>query len=175
MINRCHLNRRCFLQTGALGAASALIITPLSPLCRAGCSPKNSRVNVYDLGGDCQGIESTQEASLQGDYGLDTKPALFGSNGWWQLLGTEKLPLYTIEGVISEVYMSGHNDFPEFEVDDGTVRTQWMRLGDDSVYFVGRPVRLQYVEMKFKKVAGKRPVTDDVCECVVRIDMGELS
>ncbi len=175
MINRHHLNRRCFLQTGALGAASASIITPLSPLCRAVRSPKNSRVNVYDLGGDCQGIESTQEASLQGDYGLDTKPALFGSNEWWQLLGTEKLPLHTIEGVISEVYMSGHNDFPEFEVDDGTARTQWMRLGDDSVYIVGRPVRLQFVEMKFKKVAGKRPVTDDVCECVIRIDMGELS
>lgn len=175
MINRHHLNRRCFLQAGVLGAASVSIVTPLSPLRRTGCSPKNSRVNVYDLGADCRGIESTQEASLHGDYGLETKPALFGSNEWWQLLGTEKLPLHTIEGVISEAYMSGHNDFPEFEVDDGTARTQWMRRGDDTVYIVGRPVRLKFVEMKFKKVVGKLPVTDDTCECVIRIDMGETS
>ena len=76
--------------------------------------------------------------------------------------------------MISEVYMSGHNDFPEFEVDDGTIRTQWMRLGDDSAYIVGRSIRLQYVEMKFKKVIGKMPVSDDVCECVIRIDMDRI-
>jgi len=33
--------------------------------------------------------------------------------------------------------MSGHNDFPEFEMDDGHARTKWMRYGEDSAYTIG--------------------------------------
>ncbi len=47
--------------------------------------------------------------------------------------------------------MSGHNDWPEFEIDDGAKKTRWTREGSNEMYRVGRRVRLKYVLQKPKK------------------------
>ncbi|TWT89875.1 hypothetical protein Mal64_02570 [Pseudobythopirellula maris] len=58
--------------------------------------------------------------------------------------------------------MSGHNDYAEFEIDDGDSKTSWTRqlsptdndtLTDEEkwkLYHEGNAVRLQYVKQKFK-------------------------
>ena len=48
--------------------------------------------------------------------------------------------------------MSGHNDYPEFEIDDGQEKTQWTREGKDEAYVIGRRVKLKYVLQKPKRV-----------------------
>ncbi len=127
-------------------------------------------VTIYDFRRDKRQIEILQEASLhRDDCGLVTTPALVGSPEWWELVGTEALPVHTIEGTISRVYMSGHNDFPEFEIDAGETKTQWMRQGEDTAYTVGRPIRLRYVEMKFKKRIKALP---PVSRCELTIEVG---
>ncbi len=109
-------------------------------------------ITIYNLKMDKRWIDLVQNASLhRDDCGLTTEPALFGTPEWWSFVGTEKLPVHTVEGVITRVYMSGHNDFPEFEVDDGTEMMRWERRGEDSAFTVGRRVRIRYVEMAFKR------------------------
>lgn len=127
-------------------------------------------ITIYDFRRDKRQIEIMQNASLhRDDCGLVTTPALVGSPEWWDLVGTERLPIHTIEGKISGVYMSGHNDFPEFEIDDGVTKTQWMRQGDDAAYTVGRFIRLRYVEMAFKrKLKSLLPVS----RCEILIEVG---
>ena len=152
-MNRDLVNRRCFLRTSALYAAcTSALATPFAfSLDPATCATTSNNITVYDLRDDTLGIESTQRTSLQSDYGIEPKPALFGSDEWWRILGTEELPLFTIEGVISKVYMSGHNDFPEFELKSGSTKTHWMRLGNDSVYVIGRPMQISYTFLKLKE------------------------
>jgi hypothetical protein len=127
-------------------------------------------ITIYELKYDDNHIKITQDASLHRDNcGLVTEPALFGSSEWWCLVGTDRLPRHTQEGTITRVYMSGHNDFPEFEMDDGHEKTKWMRQGDDSAYTVGRKIRIQYVEMLFKRrVKG----LGDKSKCVLTIEVG---
>ena len=109
-------------------------------------------ITIYNLKMDKRWIELVQNASLhRDDCGLTTEPTLFGTPEWWSFVGTEKLPVHTIEGVITRVFISGHNDFPEFEVDDGTEKTHWERRGEDSAFTVGRRIRIRYVEMAFKR------------------------
>ncbi|GEM_PF-4029771 len=64
--------------------------------------------------------------------------------------------------------MSGHNDFAEFEIDDGKTKTRWMRQGDDAAYTVGRPIRLRYVEMAFKRPIKALP---PMSRCVITIEV----
>jgi hypothetical protein len=105
-MNRDLVNRRCFLSTSALYAAcTSALATPFTfSVDPAICATTSNNITVYDLRDDTLGIESTQRTSLQSDYGIESKPALFGSDVWWRILGTEELRLLTIEGVISKVY-----------------------------------------------------------------------
>jgi hypothetical protein len=120
-------------------------------------------VKIYDLSLDSREIEQVQQATLSTkDYGLKPIPALFGSPEWWKSIESGVLPVHTIVGKISRVYMSGHNDFPEFEIDDGQIKTKWMRRGEASAYVVGRGIRIRYVEMKFKKSFGSSPISRSV-------------
>ena len=112
-------------------------------------------VKIYDLKRDSRKIGLIQKATLETkDYGLVPNPALFGSDDWWRAIENTEIPIHTIEGVISRVYMSGHNDFPEFEIDDGKELTKWTREGNDGRYAVGRRVRLMYVFQTPKRAFG---------------------
>lgn len=127
-------------------------------------------ITIYDLKQDKRHIKLVQDASLhRPDAGLVSKPALFGSRAWWNHVGTDSLPVHTLRGIVTRVYMGGHNDYPEFEMDDGVAKTRWGRLGEDSAYTPGRPIRIRYVEMKFKKGI---PRLSNVSKCVLTVDVG---
>ncbi len=125
---------------------------------------------IYDLKRDEREIMLVQNASLhRDDCGLATSPALFGSAEWFGMVGTDALPVHTLEGKITRVYMSGHNDFPEFEMDDGVEKTKWMRRGENPAYIAGRRIRIRYVEMKWKRPLKGLGPTD---ECVLTVEVG---
>jgi hypothetical protein len=112
-------------------------------------------VKIYDLKQDHRQIGLIQKATLETkDYGLVPEHALFGSPDWWRAVEENLIPVHTIEGIISRVYMSGHNDYPEFEIDDGQEKTRWTREGKDEAYVIGRRVKLKYVFQKPKKAFG---------------------
>lgn len=132
-------------------------------------------VTVYDLSKEKEEIRITQEASLHGlGYGLQQNPALFGSKKWWDLVDTDFLPLYIMQGKINDVYLAGHNDFPEFEIDDGKTKTHWQIYGDQSYYKKQRLVRLEYVEMEFKENTDWFVDLDEKCECVIKLQIDIL-
>jgi hypothetical protein len=109
-------------------------------------------VKVYDLAQDQDTIALVQKASLQThDFGFLPEIALFGSKEWWAAVEDGRIPRHVVEGVISRVYMSGHGDRPEFEIESGGQITRWTRFGDQKVYKAGRRVRLEYVLQRPKK------------------------
>ena len=53
---------------------------------------------IYNLIDEPDEIEITQKASISsGTEGLSQIPALFGSEDWWKLVGTDLLPLRIIQ------------------------------------------------------------------------------
>ena len=136
-------------------------------------------VQIYDLRYDRAHIENVQKATSQTkDFGLISEHGLFGSEEWWKAVADGTIPTYTIEGVISRVFMSGHNDYEEFEVDDGTKKTCWTRQTSEipgsslsrsqmaDLYKEGKSVRITYVKQKFKKAI---PGLGKESECVLGI------
>ena len=121
-------------------------------------------VKVYDLRTDIPHIQDIQTATLQtAEYGLKPDHGLFGSDEWWFAIEEGLIPKLVVDGVISRVYMSGHNDFPEFDVTSDQGKTSWERLGNDRCYVIGRRVHLIYVKQQFKvplKIGRGRQLTE---------------
>jgi hypothetical protein len=110
---------------------------------------------IYALRKDQRLIDLVQAATLETrDYGLVPTNGLFGSDEWWDAIETGELDVHFLEGTISRVYMSGHNDFPQFEIEARLNRSQWERKGDDSAYIVGKRVKVVYVEQLLKRGFG---------------------
>jgi|SRR5882672_175263 len=117
-----------------------------------------SPVRVYDVRQDVGTIKATQCTTLETDGGLALLEGLLCySDEWFRAVETGKVPSKTLDGVITRVFMSGHNDFPEFELEASGEKTRWARvvskpyIGDgDHLYVVGRKTRLMYVEHPWK-------------------------
>lgn len=131
---------------------------------------------VYQLRKDHKYIQLVQEATLgREDAGLKITHGLFGSEEWWDNIKNGALPTDTIKGVISDVYMSGHTDYPEFEVlsSDGH-KTTWARDVnnglEDGIYEIGKKVEIDSVIQKFKNVC---PVLGEDSKCVIEIRIEE--
>jgi hypothetical protein len=106
-------------------------------------------VKVYDLMEDTETIQLVQRATLNTkEFGLEPDVALYGSDEWWRAVDDGRIATHSVSGTISRVYMSGHGDWPEFEVDSGGEKTRWTRVGDQSLYEPGRPVKVEYVLQK---------------------------
>lgn len=119
---------------------------------------------VYRLREDRQHIAAVQWVTLNGG-GLEQTHGLLGSEEWWKRIEAGELPLHTIHGTLSYVYMSGHNDFPECEVTSGSgERTQWPRYGEDSWYQVGNSIEIDYVVQRYKQPVGLPPDSRVVVE-----------
>ncbi len=104
---------------------------------------------IYSLRKDKKSIKQIQKVTLTTEkYGISTEHGLFGSEEWWKSIDENKLELKTIEGTISKVYMSGHNDFPEFKVLSNGIETSWVRMGNEKLYKEGAEVKLEYVQTK---------------------------
>ncbi len=137
---------------------------------------------VYSLRNDTQSIEGTQEATLTSKkFGLQQTHGLFGSPEWWRNIDNGKLPVQTLRGVISRVYMGSMGDWPEFEVtsEDGARSESFTRMchtrEQDAEYQVGRKIEVDYVWQKFKKSLSAGPATDTEIILEIRIDNMSVS
>ena len=108
---------------------------------------------IYDLRDDKRTIKLIQDATLNTkNFGLKPEYGLFGSEEWWEAIEDGAIPKKVLEGIISRVYMSGHNDFPEFEVTAlDNNKTSWERRGHDKYYVLGRKIKIIYVVQKFRQ------------------------
>lgn len=103
-------------------------------------------VKVYDLQDDTQRVRAMQmRTRSKARPFMRTKWGLVGSPEWWDNIERNNL-VHTIEGHISRVYMSGHNDFPEMEVIDNNGTTRWPRMGEETSYVAGAMIRIEYVD-----------------------------
>ncbi|MCH7725028.1 MAG: hypothetical protein IH991_00905 [Planctomycetes bacterium] len=122
-----------------------------------------SATRIYDLAEDHELIEKVQHATLTTtDFGLVPEVALYGSREWWRAIEDARIPLHTIEGVISDVFVSGESNWPQFEIDSNGHKTTWTRFGDSDAYQIGNRVRLTYVVQKPKKSWTGDPFQNEV-------------
>lgn len=120
-----------------------------------------SWLQIYDLRQDLHRVSAIQEATLKTDhYGIEPTYGLFGSEQWWQHVEDSTLPLHTMRGKITRVYMASMNDWPEFELrcEEGSLN-RFERLVSpagqflDDEYVVGRRVEVDYVLQEFRRQA----------------------
>lgn len=123
---------------------------------------------VYNLRNDTMTIKAVREASLDKNsfHGFKIENGLlFGTDDWFNAIEANVIKKRAVRGVISKVYMTGHNDFPEFEIQNSQGKSTWERMGDDQFYVVGRDVELTLVEQKTKRGV--------VSQCILQIKIGE--
>lgn len=128
---------------------------------------------IYTLKNDFRRIKMIQEASLNKNsysgYKIENG-LLFGTKEWFNAIGNGIIPKHIIKGVISRVYMSGHNDYPEFEIESNEGKTTWTREGIDAAYKVGKNIELIYVEQKYKRPTD---IIGAISKCVIEIKIAE--
>jgi len=106
---------------------------------------------VYRLQDDVTRVEQLQRATLNTEeFGIEPTHGLFGSDEWWGRIESGELPVGTVTGKISRVYMASMGDWPQFEVteSDGS-KSDWTREANtkelSALYVVGRAVEIDYV------------------------------
>ena len=113
-------------------------------------------VKIHDLKEEANWIQLVQKATLETeDSGLVPEHGLFGSPDWWRAIEEGVIPVHIVEGIISRVYMTGMNDWPEFEIDNGGEKSSWTRQGDDEMYQVGKRAKVKFVYQR-PKLRGAR-------------------
>lgn len=108
---------------------------------------------IYDLRADADWVAKVQKATLTTkDYGIEPTHGIFGSDEWWLQIADGRLPMHTLKGTITRVYMGSMGDWPEFEMkcDDGALlkftRKQTLRDGTrDGFYTVGSKIEIDAV------------------------------
>jgi hypothetical protein len=108
---------------------------------------------TYKFDTDKESIERLQEVSKEkSSIGLKIENGLLiGSKEWFQAIENGLIEKHTLEGKITRVFMSGHNDFAEFEIECNGIISSWPRKGDDKDYIIGKRVELDYVIQKYKR------------------------
>jgi hypothetical protein len=130
---------------------------------------------AYDLRADTDYLRGIADVTRSG-RGISSDPAVVGTDEWWSLVGTDRLPLHSQEGTIGRVFWSGHNDFAEFTLvaDDGS-RHDWPRWGDHALYVEGLRARIQWIEQRW--AAAERgafgDVIGEVTHLCVRVEVEE--
>lgn len=109
---------------------------------------------AYNFKDDKEAIKRLQEVSIdpKSNYGLKVENGLLvGTKEWFLATEDGQLPKETLTGRISKVYMSGHNDWPEFEIESKEGLSTWTREGNDNLYQVGKLVEIDFVIQKYKR------------------------
>jgi hypothetical protein len=99
---------------------------------------------VYDLREHKKEIICIQDKIKQGLSGYREKWGLFGTPEWFENIENDNL-IETIDGVISDVYMGGHNDFPMFSIFDGKSTYQFEIKGAEKFYLKGKKIHFEGV------------------------------
>jgi hypothetical protein len=121
---------------------------------------------IYLLKKDKDKIKRIQKASIDqsSKYGfIIDNHLVFGTNEWFKSIEEGDIKKYIVKGVISKVFWSGHNDYPEFEIENKNGNSKWTRDGIEKAYVVGNNVELVYVEQKFKNGL--------ISKCVLQINI----
>ena len=114
--------------------------------------PPADWVVAYDLATDQETISQVQRATLiTKDFGLVPEVALYGSDEWWAAIRDGRIPKHEVTGSISRLYMTGHGDWPEFELDSNGTKTTWTRMGNQAVYAEGKEAKIEYVMQKLRR------------------------
>jgi hypothetical protein len=109
-------------------------------------------IKVYDFRKDKKWIEFLRVWVFGNQFGESRNQPIDGyipgTIEWFAKIDEGQLPLYKVQGVISKVHMTGHNDWPEFEIDSNGVITEWTRMGNETEYIVGREVIVTYTKQE---------------------------
>ena len=109
---------------------------------------------VYNLQDDKKRLEIIRNYPVSPNIkteNLKNDIPLPGTKEWFIAFEENKISYKVLRGKIKEVYMSGHNDFPEVSVESETETTIWMRLGEDKEYIKNRKIEIYYVEIPIKR------------------------
>jgi hypothetical protein len=128
---------------------------------------------VYDLAEDSETVACLQDASLnRPGFGLKPEPELFGSEQWWRAIDDGVLAVHAIEGTITRSYLSGHNDFPEFDLQSDTGEiTTWQRRGNENGYAEGAQARVSFVVQHFNDDVKLLREQDRVVSVVTKVEV----
>ncbi|MFN8278211.1 MAG: hypothetical protein U0T84_12070 [Chitinophagales bacterium] len=110
--------------------------------------------SAYKFQDDKEAIKRLQEVSSdpKSNYGLKVENGLLvGTKEWFLATEDGRLQKETLTGRITKVYMSGHNDWPEFEIESKEGLSTWTREGNDSLYQVGKLIEIDFVIQIFKR------------------------
>jgi len=129
---------------------------------------------IYNLKEDLNKINLIQEASLDKSSrsGLKIKNGLlFGTREWFNAIESGIIKKNVVAGFISKVYMTGHNDYPRFDIISESGKSEWTRYGQDSEYIVGRKIELYYVEQELKWGVFNQMSSKCIVQIRVSLDM----
>ena len=132
---------------------------------------------IYNLKEDLTIIDLIQEASLDNSSrsGLKIKNGLlFGTREWFNAIESGVIKKNVVTGLISKVYMTGHDDYPQFDIISESGKSGWTRYGQDSQYIVGRKIELYYVEQEFKWGFLNQMVSKCIVQIKVSLDIYPL-
>ena len=113
-------------------------------------------LTIYRLRSDKDFIAQVQKATVTTErFGIESTHGLFGSPEWWRHVRDGTLPVHTLRGAITRVYMGSMNDWPEFTMRSDTGQeSSWSRYASDpvfaSLYTVGRRIELDYVVQRHR-------------------------
>jgi hypothetical protein len=64
--------------------------------------------------------------------GLEPEVALYGSDDWWGAIADGRISKHEARGTITRLFVSGHGDWPELELDSNGTKTNWTRFGQQA-------------------------------------------
>ena len=129
---------------------------------------------IYNLKEDLTIIDLIQEASLDNSSrsGLKIKNGLlFGTREWFNAIESGIIKKNVVTGLISKVYMTGHNDYPQFDIINENGKSEWSRYGQDDEYIVGRKIKLYYVEQELKWGVFNQMISKCIVQIQVSLDV----
>jgi len=132
-------------------------------------------IRVYDLHHDRAYVESVQTATLTSkDFGLVPEHGLFGSDEWWLAVDSGDIAVRVTEGEITDVFDTGHRDYPVFALSGRTWTRQTSETDDRTLT---RPEKWAafrkgvYARVRFA-IQRHRRSDWGLSECVLSIDLG---
>ena len=112
---------------------------------------------VYQFKNDEQKIADVQKATRTTEqFGVEPTHGMVGTDEWWSNIRDGTLPVHTLRGRISRVYLGSMRDWPEFTLTlPSGESSNWTREADSlqlsQLYVEGRAVELDYVVQHHRK------------------------